>query len=124
MSFTNQEVSIIDDDVSVRTAVSSLVRSLGLRARLFASAEAYLAAATHGDLVVSDVQMPGIGGLELLELLRARDVAVPFIVITAFPHDGINGRAIRSGASCVLSKPFQAGEMIACIERALAPHVD
>lgn len=122
MSFTNQEVSIIDDDVSVRTAVSSLVRSLGLRARLFASAEEFLAAGAASDLVVSDVQMPGISGLELLELLRDRDSVVPFIIITAFPHEGVNGRAVRSGASCVLSKPFNAGEMIACIERALVRH--
>ncbi|QBE66113.1 response regulator transcription factor [Pseudoduganella lutea] len=120
MSLTDQEVCIVDDDASVRTAVSSLVRSLGLRARLFASAEEFLAAGCATDLVISDLQMPGMSGLELLELLRGRDDGVPFIVISAFLQDGAPGRAAQAGASCVLGKPFRADALVGCIERALA----
>ena len=120
MSFSDQEVCIVDDDASVRIAVSSLVRSLGLRARLFASAEEFLAAGCVPGLVISDVQMPGISGIELLELLRARADQVPFIVITAFLQDAVQGRAARAGAACVLGKPFRADALIGCIERALA----
>lgn len=119
MSLSDQEVCIVDDDASVRTAVSSLVRSLGLRARLFASAEEFLAAGCAADLVISDVQMPGISGIELLELLRGRADQVPFIVITAFLQDAVNGRAAQAGAACVLGKPFRADALIGCIERAL-----
>ena len=120
MSLSDQEVCIVDDDASVRIAVSSLVRSLGLRARLFASAEEFLAAGCAADLVISDLQMPGIGGIELLELLRARDDRVPFIVITAFLQEAVRGRAVQAGAMCVLGKPFRADALIGCIERALA----
>lgn len=120
MSLNDQEVCIVDDDASVRTAVASLVRSLGLRTRLFASAEEYLAAACRADLVISDVQMPGMSGLELLELLRARADRIPFIVVTAFLHEGVQGRAAQAGAACLLGKPFQAAALVACIERALA----
>ncbi|MBB3220220.1 response regulator transcription factor [Pseudoduganella umbonata] len=121
MSLTDQEVCIVDDDASVRTAVSSLVRSLGLRARLFASAEEFLAAGCAADLVISDLQMPGISGIELLELLRARADRVPFIIITAFLQDTAQGRATQAGAACMLGKPFRADALIGCIERALSP---
>ncbi|QGZ38041.1 response regulator receiver domain-containing protein [Pseudoduganella flava] len=124
MSFTDQEVCIVDDDASVRTAVGSLVRSLGYGARLFASAEEFLDGRCAADLVICDVQMPGIGGLELLELLRARHDPVPFIVITAFLQDVVARRATAAGASCVLGKPFQANVLIRCIERALAAPPD
>ncbi|WBS00394.1 response regulator [Pseudoduganella sp. SL102] len=124
MSLSDQEVCIVDDDASVRTAVSSLVRSLGLRARLFASAEEFLAAGCAADLVISDLQMPGISGIELLELLRGRADQVPFIVITAFLQDAVKGRATQAGAACVLGKPFRADALIGCIERALAAGPD
>jgi len=120
VSFSDQEVCIVDDDASVRTAVSSLVRSLGLRARLFASAEDFLAAGGATDLVISDLQMPGMSGLDLLELLRGRADGVPFIVITGFLQDGVARRAAGAGAACLLGKPFQADALIGCIERALA----
>ncbi|WP_338762539.1 response regulator [Massilia sp. METH4] len=119
MSLTDQEVCIVDDDASVRTAVGSLVRSLGLRARLFASAEEFLAAGGAPDLVISDLQMPGMSGIDLLELLRGRADRVPFIVVTAFLQDGVKGRAIQAGAACVLGKPFHADALVGCIERAL-----
>jgi FixJ family two-component response regulator len=124
VSLTDQEVCIVDDDASVRTAVGSLVRSLGLRARLFASAEEFLAAGAATDLVISDLQMPGMSGLELLELLRGRADRVPFIVITGFLQDGVKGRAGAAGAACVLGKPFQADALVGCIERALADGTD
>jgi FixJ family two-component response regulator len=120
VSLINQEVCIVDDDASVRTAIGSLARSLGLRARLFACAEEFLAAGCTPDLVISDLQMPGMSGLDLLELLRARADRVPFIVISAFLQDGVQGRAAGAGAACVLGKPFRADALVGCIERALA----
>ena len=63
----NPIVSIIDDDESVRVATSSLVRSLGWKARLYASAEQFMASGNLGDVtcIISDVQMPGISGIDM-----------------------------------------------------------
>jgi FixJ family two-component response regulator len=115
-------VAIIDDDESVRAATSSLLRSVGLEVRLFASAEEFLAAGDARDnaCIVSDVQMSGMSGIELLELLRARQCNKPFIVITAFPQDHLRQRAHRAGANCFLTKPYDSATLLRCVENALA----
>jgi len=69
--------------------------------------------------VVSDVQMPGMSGIELQELLAARGGGPPFIIMTAFPQEALRKRAERAGAVCFLTKPFDSGAIIACIEAAL-----
>lgn len=118
----NQQVSIIDDDESVRVAIGSLIRSLGLAVRLYPSAEAFLAEAhiVRTDCIVSDVQMPGMSGIELQELLRSRQSSVPFIFMTAFPEEALRKRAHQGGATCFLTKPFDGSSMIRCIELALS----
>ena len=73
------------------------------------------------DVVVSDMQMPGMSGVELLIHLRGRDQRVPFIFITAFPDEHIRARAFSAGALGVLIKPFDKGHLIACLEQALRP---
>jgi len=121
--FEHRHVSIIDDDQSVRVALGSLARSLGMSVRLFASAEAFLAAegALDNDLIVTDVQMPGMGGLALLELLHQRGGTVPAIVLTAFPEGAIRERARAAGARAFLAKPFDGDAIIDCMRHALAP---
>jgi FixJ family two-component response regulator len=101
-------ISIIDDDASVRMATQNLVRSMGYTVHTFASAEAFLQSGNLKDTscVIADVQMPGISGVELQSDLRARGCYVPFIFISAFPDDTIRQRALRDGAICFLSKPF------------------
>jgi len=118
----NQLVAIIDDDESVRLGLGALVRSLGWTVRLFSSAEEYLEAcnACNAGCVVSDVQMPGMSGIELQELLAARGGCPPFIIMTAFPQEALRKRAERAGAICFLTKPFDSGAIIACLETALA----
>lgn len=122
----NQEqiISIIDDDPSVRLAISSLVRSLGLAVHLFSSAEQFLAtgALATSALVVTDVQMPGMSGLELQERLRQDGSDVPFIFVTAFPEPLIRQRALAGGACGFLTKPFAGAAMIGCIGQALAAY--
>lgn len=115
-------ISIIDDDESLRTALVGLVRSLGYRARGFACAEDFLNAdeAMQSAAIVTDIQMPGISGLDLRRRLAADGRDAPVIMITARPDLGLEERAFSSGAFCFLRKPFSADALIACIERALA----
>lgn len=115
-------ISIIDDDDSVREAAASLVRSLGLRVSTFASAEAFLQSpdlsASH--CVITDVQMPGMSGIELQEHLVREGHRTPVILMTAFPEERVRRRAMAAGAIGFLSKPFDGSDMIACLETALA----
>ncbi|MGF6771736.1 FixJ family two-component response regulator [Paraburkholderia sp. GAS199] len=110
---THSIVSIIDDDESVRVATSSLVRSLGWDVRLYASAEDFLQSAYMGDItcIISDVQMPGMSGIEMHRQLLARGVTLPIIFISAFASDSVRQQAAASGALCVLSKPIDATEV-------------
>ncbi len=100
-------VSIIDDDQSVRRATGSLVRSLGWEVRTYESGEEFLSAERIADVacIISDVQMPGISGLEMYEMLLERGVAPPVIFITSFPSEATHRQAMKLGAICVFSKP-------------------
>ncbi|MBN3827532.1 response regulator [Burkholderia sp. Ac-20384] len=100
-------VSIIDDDQSVRVATGSLVRSLGWEVRVYESGEAFLNADQILDVacIISDVQMPGISGLEMYEVLLEKGAAPPVIFITSFPSEAMYRQAMKLGAICVFSKP-------------------
>ena len=118
----NSLISIVDDDDSLREALVGLVRSLGYRAGGYATAEAFLDAADAVDsaVIVTDIQMPGLSGIELKDRLVAQGRAAPVIMITARTEPGLRERAFASGAFCVLKKPFMAEALIDCLERALA----
>jgi FixJ family two-component response regulator len=114
-------VSIIDDDASVRGAIVALVRSAGYEARGFASAVEFLAsgAAESSACIITDIQMPGMSGIELKGHLEASRLLVPVIMITARHDPGLEEAAKASGAACFLRKPFDANVLIACLEDAL-----
>jgi FixJ family two-component response regulator len=114
-------IAIIDDDEPVRITMSSLVRSLGFKAVAFSSAEEYLASPQRHAFacLISDVQMPGMSGLDLQDRLAAEGRSPPIIFITAFPHENIERRARSAAAVCVLNKPFESHTLVECIERAL-----
>lgn len=114
-------ISIIDDDLSVRDATNGLVRSLGYVARSFASAEEFLRSDWTNDCscVITDVQMPGMSGIELQSVLVAGGRHVPMIFMTAFPDEDIRARALEAGAICFLIKPFDGASLVSCLERAL-----
>jgi FixJ family two-component response regulator len=115
-------ISIVDDDESVRTAMSSLVRSLGYAVCAFPSAEEFLASPRLNETscLVADVQMPGMSGLDLQRELAARDWRTPIIFITAFPEERIRKRAEAAGAVCFLSKPVDSGALIRCLSGILS----
>ena len=115
-------ISIIDDDEFVRSSVRSLVRSLGLGACTFASAEEFLQSQHVDDTfcVITDLQMPGLSGIELQRLLLAQGRRIPIIFVTAFPEDRIRAQAMASGALGFLSKPFECQALVNLLDKALA----
>jgi FixJ family two-component response regulator len=116
-----QVISIIDDDASVRTATDNLLRSLGYTVCTFVSAEEFLRSARLNDTscVIADVQMPGMSGVELQARLLTQGYRLPFIFITAFPEKTIRARALKAGAICFLTKPFDRLTLIKCLDTAL-----
>jgi FixJ family two-component response regulator len=117
-------VAIIDDDESVRVTTDSLVRSLGYVVCTFASAEEFLRAGRIDDFacVITDVQMPGMSGVQLQDHLRAQGSRVPFIFFTAFPDEKTRALALAAGAICYLTKPFDGDGLIKCFDAALKTH--
>ena len=114
-------VSIVDDDDSVRSATSKLLRLYGYVVHSFSSAEDFLdsQALLETKCLVSDVRMPRFNGLELQARLASLGYAIPIIFLTAFPEDKDRERAIGAGALCFLSKPFDADVLTGFIEQAM-----
>jgi FixJ family two-component response regulator len=114
-------IAIVDDDEAVREATKSLVRSLGYNASTFGSADEFLKSEQVHDTscLITDLQMPGLSGIDLQAHLVARGHCIPTIFITGYPEDSVRARAMKAGAVCFLSKPFEEDHLIAGIEKAL-----
>lgn len=111
-------VAIVDDDELVRLSMASLIRSLGLHARTFASADEYLLATDTHDVacLVTDIHMPGTSGLQLQQILLTKPSAPPPIIfMTAFPSERIRTQAQQSGAICFIEKPINEERLLACL---------
>ena len=115
-------ISIVDDDESIREATKGLVRSLGYGVATFASAEDFLQSNQISDTecLISDVQMPGLSGVELQSQLIADGNRTPIIFITASQEERTRVKALKAGAIGVLSKPFNEERLIEYIRTALA----
>ncbi|HEF4761921.1 TPA: response regulator [Pseudomonas putida] len=114
-------IAIVDDDDSVRSALESLLRSGGYKTRIYGSALEFLGAnvSAETDCLVSDIQMPGMSGVEMFEQLVAMGFHIPTIFITAYI-----GAAPALGAHApelvaCLPKPCDADRLLSCIESAL-----
>jgi FixJ family two-component response regulator len=115
-------VFVVDDDASIRTALSRLVRSAGLGVETFASAQQFLRyerPATPACLVL-DVQLPGLDGLELQHQLNEENAALPIVFITGHGDIPMSVRAMKAGAVDFLSKPFQDHALLDAIQQAIA----
>jgi FixJ family two-component response regulator len=106
----------------MRPAVMSLVRSLGHDVVGFESAEEFLASAAvdSAACIITDIQMPGMSGIDLKRHLAAVGNPAPVIMITARAEPGIESQALASGAAGFLRKPFHAEALIGCLNIALA----
>jgi FixJ family two-component response regulator len=117
----NAMISIVDDDKSVREAARMLIGSLGYATATFASAEEFLESGRLWDTacLITDVQMPGMSGVDLQSHLTANGHRTPVIFVTAYPEASVRERALDGGAFGFLSKPFSEDSLIACLDRAL-----
>jgi FixJ family two-component response regulator len=114
-------VCIVEDDESLRVALVSLLRSLDYQAEGFGSAEQYLArsASEPHACLITDIHLPELSGIELVQRLRRGGNQVAVIMITARSEPMLEEQAMATGASCLLKKPFEADALIACLERVL-----
>ena len=115
-------ISIVDDDKPVREATRGFIMSLGYAAEAFPSAEAFLKSDRVHDsaCLLTDLQMPGVNGLELQRRLTEQGYSLPIIFITAFPGAKVRAEALAAGALGFLVKPFNGEELVACLDAALA----
>jgi FixJ family two-component response regulator len=113
-------IAVIDDDDSFRVALVESLSSLGFEVSGHPSARDFIAGNGQGQcsLIVSDVHMPGMSGLDLIRHLAASGSKLPVILITARSEPGLEARATAAGAACFLKKPFEINDLIECIERA------
>jgi RNA polymerase sigma factor (sigma-70 family) len=121
MHTSNQVVFVVDDDLPVREALRSLVRSMGLQCETFASAAEFLRFPRPDvpTCLVLDVQLPGESGLDLAPELRRAGVDMPIIFMTGHGTIPMSVRAMKDGAMEFLTKPFSERELLDAIEQAL-----
>jgi FixJ family two-component response regulator len=116
-------ISVIDDDDSFRVALVESLSSLGFETNGYTSARDFIAGNGQGlcSLIVTDVHMPGMSGLDLVKHLAASGSKIPVVLITAHSGAGVEARAAAAGAVSFLKKPFEINDLIKCIEGALGP---
>jgi two-component system response regulator FixJ len=119
---SNEYLYIVDDDFAMRDSLEMLLSAEGYETKLFRDANEFLQAAAFlpfGVLIV-DLQMPGINGLELLDRLKSRKIRFPVVLITGFGNITVAVRAMRAGAVDFVEKPFSRETILASIALAAA----
>ena len=121
MAATVPLIAIVDDDESMRGAISGLMRAVGFVAEPFSSAEDFLNSQQiyRAKCLIADVNMPGMSGLDLHRHLVQSGNRIPTILVTAYPNEIVRSRALAAGVLCYLTKPFPESDMLACIDSAL-----
>ena len=115
-------VAVVDDDISVRESLESLIRSVGLEVRLSASAEEFLDLVhpRTADCLILDVRLPGMSGIELHRHLMAQRCEVPVIFMTAHASDNrARSEAASDWTVAYLTKPFSEDEFLDAVNAAL-----
>ena len=118
---TENLISVVDDDESVRRTTTLLIESFGFRAATFESAETFLRSGHLHDTscLIVDVHMPGMNGLQLQSHLAAEGCGIPIIFITAYESNDSRQRAMQAGAAAFLGKPFSDEQLLQTIRSAL-----
>ena len=114
-------VAIVDDDDLMRSALQGLLKSVGLSAQAFASAEEFLKSGQRHQVgcLVADIRMPGMSGLELQAKLNADQCRIPTIFITAHGDEKMRMQALRAGAVEFMAKPFDDEVLLESVRAAL-----
>jgi FixJ family two-component response regulator len=121
LSDTVATVFVVDDEESVRRALARLIRSAGMTAQTFPTAEAFLkeSHAVSASCLVLDVRLPGLNGLELQEALNRKGYPISIVFITGHGDVPTSVRAMKAGAVDFLQKPFAVHELVDAIRRAV-----
>src|ERR1700743_1290424 len=124
MSETEPTVFVIDDDAPMRVALMNLIRSVGLRAELFASAQEFLRSKLPDvpSCLILDVRLPGLSGLDLQRRTTEAGVEIPIIFLTGYGDIPMTVRAMKAGAVEFLTKPFRDQDLVDAIQQALKRH--
>ena len=114
-------VAIVDDDLSVREGLGSLVRSAGWRVETFASAQEFLArrGAEAPSCLVLDLQLPGLSGLDLQKRMAEVELEIPIVFLTGHGNIPASVQAMKGGAVEFLTKPFDEQDLLRAIEEAI-----
>ena len=114
-------IAIVDDDESVREALTSLMSSLGYEAVPYSSAVEFMESAERGRTacIITDVNMPGMTGPQLHQRLTESGEQIPTIFVTAYPDEAVRKNAALAGVDCYLTKPFREDELMECVRSAL-----
>ena len=117
----NSIVFAVDDDASVRKGLARLLRSAGYKNEVFESAADFLVRSAHGgpSCLIVDVKMPGLNGIELQEDLIRRRREEQLVFVTGHGDIPMCAQAMKAGAVDFLRKPFQADELLQCVQNAL-----
>jgi FixJ family two-component response regulator len=118
---TSETIFLIDDDVSVREGLTTLIESVGLAVRAFGSAREFLVATPVDAIgcVVLDVSMPGMNGLDLQREMNLTGIALPVIFLTGHGDIPMTVQALKAGAVHFLTKPVREDELMGAIRQAL-----
>jgi FixJ family two-component response regulator len=121
MSKPESIVYVVDDDESVREAIQSLIRSVGLHVEAFASAQDFLRSKrpdVPGCLVL-DIRLPGFSGLQLQRKLADADIRIPIVFMTGHGDIPMTVKAMKAGAVEFLTKPFRDQDLLDAIQQSI-----
>jgi two-component system, LuxR family, response regulator FixJ len=119
--FNPPVVAVVDDDEDIRDALSDLLLVMGYSCQAFDRAETFLAAHAPDrfDCLITDIRMPGMSGLDLLQHLEAAGSTMPVIVVTSMTDPVTRSRALASGAHAYLTKPVTDDVLLQSLKTAM-----
>jgi FixJ family two-component response regulator len=115
-------ICVVDDDALLRDSLSDLLRAAGHEVACFESVKSFLDSeeSESCDCVVSDIHMPGLSGIDLVERVAEMSDAPKVILITGHPEESWRERAMYSGAAGFLRKPIEAQSLLDIVQRSVA----
>jgi FixJ family two-component response regulator len=115
-------IAVVEDDWLFRDSMNSLMQSLGYTVETFSSAADFLASPHLAEMacLIADVQMPAMNGLELHKHLIDAGLAIPTILVTAYPNSADRARALQGGVVCYIRKPLDEEHLMRCLHAALS----
>lgn len=122
----NNTVHVVDDDEAIRAALESLLKSEDIEGKFYPSAEGFLedvSSDAYG-CVLTDVKMPGVSGLELIEKMKERSIYMPVVMMTGYAEVDVAVRAMKDGALDYIEKPFESENLINVVKNCLRKSED